>query len=79
MYVIEQATTDRDKDKDKDEDRDKDKNYNIDKDLDKDVTKFTFVQTALLQSAQSKFFCRVKKPKFSPHKMPEKKVVKEEN
>ena len=70
MYVIEQATTDRDKDKDKDEDRDKDKN---------NITKFTFVQTALLQSAQSKFFCRVKKPKFSPHKMPEKKVVKEEN
>ena len=65
MYVIEQATSVRDKDKDKD----KDKNYNIDKD---NITKFTFVQTALLQSAQSKFFCRVKKPKFSPHKMPGK-------
>ena len=30
----------------------------------------TLVQTALLQSAQTKFFCRVKNPKFSPHKMP---------
>ena len=30
----------------------------------------TFVQTALLQSAQSRFFCRVKNPKFSPHKIP---------
>ena len=73
MYVIEQATSVRDKDKDKNEDKDKDKNYNIDKDKDKDnITKYTFVQTALLQSAQSKFFCRVKKPKFSPHKMPGK-------
>ena len=49
--------------KTKGKDKDKDK-YNI--------TKFTFVQTALLQSPQSKFFCRVKKPKFSPHKMPGK-------
>ena len=71
MYVIEQATSVRDKDKDKNEDKDKDKNYNIDKDKD-NITKSTFVQTALLQSAQSKFFCRVKKPKFSPHRMPGK-------
>ena len=79
MYVIEQATSvrdrdkDKDKDKDKNEDKEKDKNYNIEKDNDNKI-EITFVQTALLQSAQSKFFCRVKKPKFSPHRMPGKSL-----